>query len=318
MNDYKIPALEIFYLSVIPINCIIVSFLLASSIIIFSKTRFNNKIIYKYIIVYVIIQLSLVFTILAYVPQQCSSMFKLTNEYKKYFDFLHGYLFQAIGLLSILVNLSISYIRFATISRPQNFNKCRFFSILLVFLLLSIILSLIFSYSPSKFKASINTIKAGVFLFPIISVMVLNCMIIITTYLKTKRSQNDWALNYSSVNLNRIQVKILQIKLTKMIIFQSAIQLLSLVLVITYFLNKSHFNKFTDEKLMNTAVHLVFLACCYISMLIFYKFNKFFAFHFVRNLRIIFTNSCSKVMQRSRGNSRIFYDANNPIQETQL
>ena len=315
----KVPSLEIFYLSVIPPNCILVSFYSILSIIIFSKTKFNNNIIYKYLIANSIIQLLLVLAILAYLPQQCNQLFKLRKEYEKYFFYIREYIFRIVSLLSLLVNLTISYIRYATINKPLSFNKCKFICIILGYLLFSIGFSLtnliFFYYSSPVVKITIYVIQALVYITPIISIIVFNCMIIITTHLKTKKHQNEWALNYSSINLNRIQVKVLQIKLTKMIVFQSIIHIISLILIILFFLNESYFKIYTDEKLVDTIIHLIFFICCYISILIFYKFNKFFAFYFANIMKIIFTKSCSKTQRQAR--SRI-YRENVPMQETQL
>jgi hypothetical protein len=169
-------------------------------------------------------------------------------------------------------------------------------------------------------KITIYVIQAVVFIIPIISIIAFNCMIIITTHLKTKKHQNEWALNYSSINLNRIQVKVLQIKLTKMIIFQSMIHIISLILIILFFLNESYFKLYTDEKLVDTIIHLIFFICCYISILIFYKFNKFFAFYFANIMKMMCTKFCSnlRTQRQTRRQTTGIYRANIAVRETQL
>ena len=318
----KISVQELVYMFLITPNCIVVAFYLVISIIIFSKTKFCDNIIYKYLIVNSIIQMSFIFAIILYIPQQCKTIFKWSSNYPAFFDFIQNYLFRIIALLSILINLTISYIRYATINKPYKFNRLQFMLILLSYLIVAIIFSLL-NLIPDYFSSSITiktlitSIQALVYIAAIISIISLNCMLILITRQKTKKSQNQWALNYSRINLNRIQVNILQIKLTKMIVFHSIIYIFALILIVFYFINEVQQNKFSNEGLVNTVIHLLFFLFTYLYILIFYKFNKFFAFYFEKILGTIFIKSCSSFRKKSQTRSRV-YRTHSLIHETHL
>jgi hypothetical protein len=300
--DKYIPIEELIYIFFIPLNCLKVAFLMVTSVIIFSKRKLYNNIIYKYLIVNSIIQLAFILAIFLYLPQQCSTIFKWPKHYQQFAFFIRDYAVRFIMTVNLLINFSISYIRYTTVRQPELMKNKKFLILALAYI---IILNIIFIFSNFLFTFESSIIKAFALILqtlahiiPLLSIIVLNLMILKMTSENRKRSKIEWAKNYLASDFKRLQINLLQIELTKMIVYKSTIYLVMIFVTTFVVFFEAHLNQFeSNEKKILAIIHTIFLICNYFYIYIFYKFNKFYAFYFKSILRITFIqpfDACNK------------------------
>jgi hypothetical protein len=322
----SIPASELLYIYIIPISTIISVFINIKSAIIFAKPEFANNIIYKYLIANSIILTMFAISLVLYIPQQCNTIFPWTSNYEIFFEvILRCYILRVLIMVNSLINLKISYLQYKTFMNVKSVNFHNFKHTLFVYVASSVVYNipsffyrLILMQNLNTTFTFANTLNKISFLLQIILNTATLVIIIILNYKLTrlmkkfvKENKNDkviysvaWPSSSSLskvsklkaesfkvvVNKRRKNIVRLKLQLTYMVLGLSAVFITTLIMFIISFFFQTLLIQ-TDKatiKLILTILHISYVLCTYFNILIYFLFNKVYAYYFKNMLKKIY------------------------------